>query len=286
MKSPQNRNMSAKAGPVLVRGLAVTTVLASASMVSAVNLIDGNSILSIDETSSTGANAWIVDSKDQLFKQWFWYREGDVGTGTREYSIDTLSAPSVNSTLNSATIAYSGALFDISVTYLLAGGAAGSGQATLNEDILIVNKSGALLDLQFFQYSDFDLAGTKDGDSVLLYPADSPFQLAYQWDGNVGLTEGIVSVNPFASRGDVGLAPTIVNSLEDNSITDLSTTTGTIGPDDVEFAFQWDLAIPSGGAITISKIKDLNVNIIPEPTAAVLSLMGLAFLATRKMRRS
>jgi len=285
MKSPQTYTKGRRAGQLLSWGLGLAAVLSFASSATAAVLLDGNSVLIIDPTSAAGANTWAVDSQDQLFKQWFWYREGDVGEGTREYSISTLSAPTVTGSGNSATIAYSGSLFDISITYLLAGGAGGSGQSTLNEDILIVNKTAALLDLQFFQYSDFDLAGTKEGDTALLYPSTSPYELAYQWDGNVGLTEGIISVNPFASRGDVGFAPTIVNLLEDNSVTDLYTSTSTVGPGDVEFAFQWDLAIEAGGAVTISKVKDLNVYIIPEPAVTALSLMGLAFVAVRRLRR-
>lgn len=287
MKSPQNNHQHNKTWPIVRRGFALATVMSSASLASAAVLIDGNSVLIVDENSSSGANVWTVDNQDQLLTQWFWYRIGDVGAGTQEYSIDTLSAPSVTSSANSATISYTGSQFDVSVTYLLGGGTVGSGQATLNEDILIVNKSGGLLDLQFFQYSDFDLGGTKDDDSVLIHPASSPFELAYQWDPTAGLTEGIVSVNPFASRADVGLAPTILNSLQDGAITDLSTSVGgTLGPDDVEFAFQWDLSIAAGDNVSISKVKSLSLTPIPEPTTAALSFLGLALLAVRKFRRS
>ncbi len=287
MKLNNTHNKFGRAKSAWSCALACAAVMTPAAMASAITLSDGNSTLGIDPSSSSGANNWLVEGQNQLFKQWFWYRIGDVGAGDREYSIDTLSAPSVASSANSATISYSGSLFDISITYLLGGGVAGSGQSTLNEDILIVNKSGSSLDLQFFQYSDFDLAGDDIGDSVLLYPSTSPFQLAYQWDGTIGLTEGIVTVNPFASRGDVGVAPAIYGNLQDNAITDLSTSTGgTIGPADVEFAFQWDLAISAGDSVTISKVKNLNVYVIPEPTTAALSLMGLALVALRRMRRS
>ena len=287
MKTTRVSNTNRRTSRLLGHSVALTAVMGSVSLAGAAALIDGNSILVVDENSSSGANVWTVDSQDQLLTQWFWYRVGDVGAGTQEYSIDTLSAPSVTSSANSATIAYSGSLFDVSVTYTLAGGVAGSGEATLNEDILIVNTSGAALDLQFFQYSDFDLGGTKDDDNVILHPLSSPFELAYQWDHTAGLSEGIVTVNPFASRGDTGLAPTIYNSLQDGAITDLSSSiSGALGPDDVEFAFQWDLAIDSGDAVNISKVKSLTLTPIPEPTTAALSLLGLALLAIRRNRRS
>ena len=82
------------------------------------------------------------------------------------------------------------------------------------------------------------------------------------------------------------MAPTILNSLQDSSVTDFGTTAGTVGPGDVEFAFQWDLSIPAGGSVTISKIKQLQVNVIPEPTTFALSFMGLALLAVRKLRKA
>jgi hypothetical protein len=268
-------------------------VLASASVASAdVTLTDGNSTLSINPSSSSGVNSWLVEGQQQLFTQWFWYRVGEVGAGTREYSIDTLSAPTVTSSANSATISYIGSDFDLSVTYNLGGGVGGSGQSTLNEDILIVNKTGSLLDLQFFQYSDFDLAGNAENDSVQMVPTNSPFMLAIQWDGDIQLQEeiddgeGTVTLNPFASRGAINENSTIYTSLQDSAVTDLSTTVGGIvGPGDVEFAFQWDLAIAANDSVTISKIKTLNVTVIPEPATGALSLMGLTLLAIRRFRR-
>jgi MYXO-CTERM domain-containing protein len=291
MKSTHVINKRQRTSQFLTHGVAVAAVMGSASLASAVALVDGNSVLIVDSSSSSGANVWTVDDQDQLLTQWFWYRVGGVGAGTQEYSIDTLSPAVVSGGGDSATIAYSGALFDVSVTYTLAGGSWGSGNALLNEDILIKNTSGAALDLQFFQYSDFDLGGTKGDDNVILSPANSPFELAYQWDSTVGLSEGIVTVNPYASRGDTGLAPNIYNDLQDGGITDLSTTTSglPLGPDDVEFAFQWDLSLASSGPdseVLISKIKSLTLTPVPEPTTAVLSLLGLALLAVRRTRRS
>lgn len=282
-------NPSIKTGKirrVLGVALAAAMVASLSPNAEAVILIDDNSVLIVDENSSSGANAWAVDSQDQLFQQWFWYRVGDVGAGTREYSIDTLGPAFVNATANSATITYGNSLFDISVTYTLTGGAIGTGQSTLNEDILIVNNSSSVLDLQFFQYSDFDLAGTKDDDSVILHPASSPFELAYQWDDTAGLTEGIITLNPAASRGSTDLAPTIVNLLEDDFITDFSTIGSSTLDGDVEFAFQWDLSIPAGGAEIISKVKNLEVFIVPEPTVSALGLMGLLLVAVRRFRKA
>jgi hypothetical protein len=158
--------------------------------------------------------------------------------------------------------------------------------AALNEEISIVNNSGSPLSLQFFQYSDFDLGGTASGDSVLLFPENSPFQLAYQWDGTIGLSEGLVSINPAAGLGAVDFAPSIYNQLQDGSRTDLNTSVSPIGPGDVEFSFQWDLQIAPGGSIIISKIKDLDINVIPEPTIASLMLLGMGAVLCRRGKRA
>ena len=270
---------------------AALAVLATAgNSQAAMSLTDGNSAIGLDPASPAGVYSWVVDGQEQLYRQWFWYRIGDVGSGSWEHSIDTLSPATVTTSgLNSATVSYVGSLFNISVTYTLAGGTAFSGQATLNEDILIVNTSGSLLDLQFFQYSDFDLAGTADGDSVMLFPDNSPFELAYQWDGTIGLSEGIVSVNPVAGLGAVDFAPSLFNQLQDASRTDLNTSVSPLGPGDVEFAFQWDLQLAASGlgsSVTISKIKDLNINVIPEPTIASLMLLGLGAVLCRRGKQS
>jgi len=267
---------------------ALAIVASAANSYAAMSLIDGNSSIGLDPSSPAGVYSWKVDGYEQLYKQWFWSRVGSVGTGDREWSIDTLSIPTVTTSgANGATVAYIGSLFNVSVTYTLAGGSPGSGQAVLNEDILIVNTSGSPLSLQFFQYSDFDLGGTAEGDSVLLFPDNSPFELAYQWDGTIGLAEGIVSLNPVAGLGAVGFAPSLYNQLQDGSRTDLNTSVAPLGPGDVEFAFQWDLQLAASGAgseALISKIKDLNINIVPEPTVASLALLGLLAVLGRRSR--
>jgi MYXO-CTERM domain-containing protein len=191
----------------------------------------------------------------------------------------------VTSSANSATITYSTAAFDLSIQYLLTGGSGGSGLADLNEDIAIVNNSGGVLDFHIFQYSDFNLEGTAGGDNVLLFPSSSPFQLAYQWEATTGLSESIVQNNPFADGGEVGFTPSIVSKLSDGNTDNLSGAAGPVGPGDVSFAFQWDFSIADGDTKTISKLKNLNINVVPEPTSAALGLLGLGFLVARRMGR-
>jgi MYXO-CTERM domain-containing protein len=279
-------NKVGAAGRFLSAGMAAAVLFGVSYNADAVLLVDGNSTMNIDPTSPLGANSWTVEGQNQLFSQWFYYGIGS----SAEMSIDNLGTPTVSSTANSATIGYSSAQFDLSITYLLTGGAFGSGTADLNEDIAIINKTGGALDFHIFQYSNFDLEDTPGGDNVQLFPGTSPFSLAYQWENNTGLSESVVQNNPQAHHGDVGFVDgspgSILGRLTDGSQTTLTDWAGPVGPGDVDFAFQWDFLIGAGDTATISKQKNLNINVIPEPSSAALGLLGLGLLAARRLRRS
>src|SRR4051794_12832175 len=58
-----------------------------------INLIDGNSAVTIDPTTSTGLYNWAVDGQTQANRQWFWFRVGGAGG---EAAINTISAPVVS----------------------------------------------------------------------------------------------------------------------------------------------------------------------------------------------
>ena len=257
-------------------------------------LTDGNSQVNVEAASQSGMNSWVVDGIDHLNTQWFWYRDGGM---TQEQSLDTLAAPVLSSTANSLSATYTGADYEIVVEYLLTGGAAGSGSSTINEDITINNLSGSPLTLSFFQYSDFNLAGTAGGDEVLLVPPSGPpFVRAQQWeDITAGLMEVITdkeltAVTP-ADHGEAAFAFSTLGKLTDG-FSDTLNDNVSAGEGDVTFAFQWDYnalignEIAAGGSTTISKIKALDVMPIPEPGTAAVFLMGLGLMAGRRLRRS
>ena len=271
-----------------VAALALVMTQANATL-----LTDGNSQVNVNEGSSSGMDAWVVDGIDHLNTQWFWYRDSSM---TQEQSLDLLAAPVVSSTANSLSATYTGGDYEIVIEYLLTGGAVGSGSSTINEDITINNLSGSPLSISLFQYSDFNLAGTAGGDEVLLVPPSGPpFVRAQQWeDITAGLMEVITdkeltAVTP-ADHGEAGLAFSTLAKLNDANVDTLNDNVFA-GEGDVTFAFQWDYnalmgnEIAAGGSATISKIKALDVMPIPEPGTAAVFLMGLGLMAGRRLRR-
>ena len=240
-----------------------------------ITLTDQNSTVLIDPTSQAGSYAWIVDGTNNLYQQWFWYRNGNDPTG--QYSIDTIGAPTVQLLgTNIAEINYSNNILGVQVTYDLTGGSAGSQVSDLSETIRIMNNSSSALSLHFFQYSDFDLSGTPGGDSVSLTNMK-----AIQGGAGKLLSETVVV--PDANELEANYYANTLNSLNSGSPYTLNNT-ASAGPGDVTWAYEWDPTIGVGGSYIISKDKHLSP--VPEPsTLAIAGLAGLG-LALYGFRRS
>jgi hypothetical protein len=245
---------------------------------SAASLTSGNSSVNIDPVTQLGMNSWLVDGQEQLYQQWFWYRIGN----TAEQPINLIGAPVVAATGTQLSSTYTAPGFSISIVYDLLGGAWGSGQSTVNESIAIHNFSGSDLDFHFFQYSDYQLGGV-NLDTVQL---SSLFNEALVTSGAFSLGE--VASTPAANRGEVAFANQTLLKLNDGAASTLDNTVGPVGPGDVTFAFEWDFTLAASGqgsSMIISKVKHLQVEVIPEPTAMTLGLLGVGLLAGRRFFR-
>jgi len=244
-------------------------------------LTNGNSSVTIKADGDYGMSDWTVDCVPQLYRQWFWYRNGDLGG---EKTINQLNLISANQTsADSLTTLYrKGGHFSIEVSYTLLGGTEGSGSSTIGEQIKIINLSQGALDFHFFQYVDFDLGGSNLGDTVQLGQNISGlYDSAYQNKGSSYFADEIVS--PGAQHGEAGLFPSIFNKLTDGSPTTLNGNTGPI-TGDATWAFQWDAAIPVGGSFSIALNKSVYVTNIPEPSSLVLIPAALTVLAMARRR--
>jgi len=264
---------------VTVASIAVAATPAAAS----VTLLDANSVTSFDLGSPRGLYSWLVDGREHIGQQWFWYRIGDTDPET---SIDGLALDdSVLSDLNNdgqedtLYVRYLGTGLKMELWFILAGGAPGSGASDIAEIIRITNTGDLSLDFHFFQYADFDLSGDNDTIEITGGTAVMAGNTAHQTAPGACVAETVATLRP--SQHQVGLDGDILGLFDDTVATTL---TGTSGPvtGDASWAFQWDKVLAPGNTLLISKDK----NITPEP--ATLALMGsgvAAVLVVRRRRR-
>jgi hypothetical protein len=253
-----------------------------------ITLQDGNTTVTIDPNNpADGVNSWTVNGVNQLLQQWFWYRIGNTGPA---YSIDTLGAlVTAQSGAAFATVSYSNSTSGLSVEvdYTLIGSPTGNGQSDLDEGIKLVNSTSSAMNLQFFQYSNFQLNGSPSGGTLSFPDAHTVDE------SNSIFTLAETVASPAASHHEG--APNLLGTLTSPTLTTLSDlpavgAPGT-GTGDMNWAYEWDLPLPAGGAQLISDDNRLNVfqSAVPEPStlallsSAVLGLIGCAW--RRAVRR-
>ena len=241
-------------------------------------LTDGNSRADLNPNGQAGMYNWFVDGVDHLTQQWFWFGIGP----DREFSIETISPAAVNqSAANSLTATYNNNLLNLRIDYILTGGSVGSRLSTILESITLVNHSGSEMPLRFYQYTDLDILGTAGGDTVQLdTDTFNRFNYALQTDGPLAFGE--VGVTLGATHGEVSLFPVILNALNDAVPTTLNDFAGPIGPGNATFGFEWDVVLPDGGTLAVSKTKYLEI--VPEPGALTLVSLGLLGLVLRRRK--
>lgn len=261
--------------------LGVCFLLQQAAQAWTYDLTDGNSSVTIRADRGFGMSDWTVDCVPQLYRQWFWYRVGDCDRERPINRLDLISADQSNP--NTLTTLYQkNDKFSIEVSYTLLGGAEDSGLSTINEQIKILNLSCAPLDFHFFQYVDFDLGGSRHGDTVELGQNDEGlFDSAYQHKGDSYFADEVVT--PGAQHGQAGKFPSILHSLRNGSPTTLNDNTGPV-TGDATWAFQWDASIPVDGSFSIELSKKVYLTNIPEPTAMMLIPAALAVLGVARRR--
>ena len=269
-------------------------------------LTQDNATVEVDPDAGVFGNytfTYKVDGVDHLFNQSFWFR---LGTDTKESPVSGLNL--VGAETDGAgsllcggggsadctfTALYSGDAnadgiddFTIQISYVLNGGTAGSGTADLVEQIEITNTGATTLNIDFFEYNDFDLDGTAVDNSVLITGAG---------EGNTTLQRGqlstvgevIVGNTAGITGSEVAIFPTLIGDLTDADIDNFDPSNAPkslAGPADYEFGFQWTFAIAASGSEQISKDKLIQ---LPEPGTLALfgfGLIALAFLGRRSRR--
>ena len=244
-----------------------------------VTLTDGGSTATVNLGSSAGMNSWTVSGQNQLNQQWFWYRTDDgiaqpINTiGEVLYNQDagpnTLDAYYVNDQLS------------IEIIYTLVGGGVNSGDADMTEQIMAINQSGSALNLNLYQYSNFNLLGVAN-DNVQIFGSPGAYNYVRQWNGSTAIQEAVNTPSAYAASA----------AIYNQTLNDLNTTPGlnldgplTAGPGDVTWALQWSATLDAnGGEFDLTKDKSLSISIVPEPsTLAIIGLgVGALGLALRR----
>jgi hypothetical protein len=265
-------------------GVIMMGLTGSAYGVTGITLIDGNSTILVDPTSQAGMYQWNVNNINYDAKQWFWYRIGNTGP---EASIDTISAPVVSlydltgeGDIDTARMVYNNNNLKVDVKMGVTGSPAGGGLSDIDEVIRITNNTASTMDLHFFQYNNFILSAGNDTVNFVNNNRVVQTGPVYGVEELYNEGESVVTGAPIHE------AALVYNTL--NSLNDLGPTTlngnGTAGPGNVSWAFQWNLTIPAGGVMIISKDKILNI--VPEPSSIVLlSIFAACSLLAWRFKR-
>ncbi len=181
--------------------------------------------------------------QDHMYQTWWWFR---IAGDTEETAMPAPDSETYSG--NTAVFTWTDVLtrgFDAHMVVTVSddGNAAGS----LMVDLTISNTTGSALAMDWFAYTDFDLAGSSISDTAVLINANDHIQIFK--DGTVVDYQG-VGVQAY----EVMSYPVLLDSLNDTSVTNLSNTGLPFGPDDFTGGFQWSTTIPSGAAETFQEM--------------------------------
>lgn len=240
-----------------------------------VSLTDAGSSVSIvrDGEFAGTVSSWFLGSNvNHIAQQSYHYR---LAGGDFERYVGSIGAATVTQfSANFVQFSWSHNLFDLSIRYVLTGG---TNQSDLAEIVRIVNRSpNTRLGFSLFEYDDFDLNGTSDGDTATKLNSST----IRQTKGPVGVTVG---ATPIPSIMEVAGFPTILNDLTDLNVDNLDPTLTTFGPGDATFGMQWNVGIDGGQTFLMSKNKIL---VVPEPATMAALAIGLGAVLARRRRKA
>ncbi len=257
-----------------------------------ITLSDGGSTATINPglanggSGTLGMDNWsVLGGQNQLNQQWFWYSVN----GSTAASIDAIGG--YNQTPNApndVTLTYANSQLSVSVEYVLSGNGVSSGSADLQEYISVVNEGGSQINLNFYQYSNFNLLGNNN-NTVSISGSPGAYTGATQTTGGPG-GSGLAEVIdvPYANYAEAALAGVTLSELGAAPYT--LNDNPSAGPGDVSWAFQWNATLApygqSGDMLDITKDKGLSIQIVPEPSTFAMIVLGAAALGLARRRQS
>jgi hypothetical protein len=253
-----------------------------------ITLADIDSVAQVSPNTQAGMSYWAIAGQQMLDQQWFWY---GIGNGAVR-SIDTISPAAINQPTGRELIStYNSGACSVSIDYLLTGGTAvitplgGNAQADIGETIKIVNFSGSALPFHFYQYSFFNLVGGSSDIVEVGKNGRGLYNDALQLNSSDGSSMSETVTTPGANHAEVAPVGVTLAKLNSGGPVTLSDNTGPVGPGAVTWAFEWDFNIAPGSSVIISKDKNLQLGLVPEPSLAALVGVGMSLLAWRWRKR-
>jgi len=255
-------------------GVALALLATTGASATIHTVTDGNSSISVDDSSQAGMLSWTVDGVDHMAQQWFWFRTSSTSP---EGSLDTLPLISAASAGNSISLSYGANNFFVDIQYDLDGSV--PGESFVLETVSFTNIGGSPIDLTWFEYTDFDLNGTAIDEAAEAFDFFG-LSIIAQFDG--ALLGAVAAEN--VSHFEIAAVLTILNSLNDGAPTTLSDGVNPfVGPANIAHAFQFEFTINPDDTVGYEKLK--LVSTIPEPASLVLLAVGIAAVAVRRRRR-
>lgn len=258
--------------------------VASASQAAIFVMSDGLGGSATIDTASQGIlGNWVVGGVDHVFSNAWLYRNGTVNgkyvstsTAGMSFVSGTLSA---GNTILDLRFEHAGDGLRFDIRYMFFGGATNS---SIAEQMRVTNIGNQGINLQLFQYNDFDIQPLAGNDNVTRVNS-STFR---QWDSVVtlnGSINGAVPVPTFSEQGAITAAiDRIVFTSNDLLVAAGAGIGETFNNIDAGYAFQWKTPLAAGGQYLVSTDKRLDV--VPEPGTVIALGLGAAALLARRRR--
>jgi len=214
-----------------------------------------------------------------LQNQSFFYRVGN--TGPEQLASAITSSPLV--TTNDSKhldVVYANTDYSLTLHYILTGNLSGSGKSGLQSSLTVNNLTGTALDFHLFQYSDFNLGGVTDPQTLgFIIGSGGYYNKIFQTMGSLAMTNTLTTRASAPSYIEAGVFDNTLASLQDPNATILNNVATATG--NVTYAIQWDASLASGTALTVNQSFSLSV---PEPSSLALALSGSVALALFRRR--
>ena len=210
---------------------------------------DGTAVFGYNSfITSNGAKANFSTTDDNLYAMWYWYRVSGDSVETDLSPPDSQTYVADTAILEWSDVNNNG-LFDAQLVQVI--NQPITGTATLISTLKLTNISGSDVEIDLFNYFDFDAGGSDVLDEAVLTQEPNFITIS---DGSI--VEQRAGGN---NNYQVTEYSDIADFLNNAAINNLDNTGLPFGPQDFTGAFQWSaVIIPAGGSYTIETTSSID----------------------------